>query len=72
LRNFNLDWFLEIMLTVSDRVSDLNFSVGKPPQVHGQRLRPVAVPHRQKRRRMAAYPPYSEPAGGGWRRRLWA
>jgi len=42
VRNFNLDGFLEVMLGVSDRVSDLNFSVGKPPQVEldGQ-LQPV-------------------------------
>ena len=42
MRNFNLDGFLEVMLGVSDRVSDLNFSVGKPPQVEldGQ-LQPV-------------------------------
>ena len=33
MRNFNLNKFLEAMLGVSDRVSDLNFSVGKPPQV---------------------------------------
>jgi len=33
VRNFNLNGFLEVMLRVSDRVSDLNFSVGKPPQV---------------------------------------
>ena len=42
MRNFNLNGFLEVMLGVSDRVSDLNFSVGKPPQVEldGQ-LQPV-------------------------------
>jgi twitching motility protein PilT len=33
MKNFNLDAILESMLKVSDRVSDLNFSVGKPPQV---------------------------------------
>ncbi len=42
MKNFNVDAFLEAMLKVSDRVSDLNFSVGKPPQVEldGQ-LKPV-------------------------------
>ena len=42
MRNFNLDGLLEAMLAVSDRVSDLNFSVGRQPQVEldGQ-LRPV-------------------------------
>jgi len=42
VRNFNLDAFLEGMLGVSDRVSDLNFSVGRPPQIEldGQ-LQPV-------------------------------
>ncbi len=33
MRNFNLNRFLEVMLEFSDRVSDLNFSVGKAPQV---------------------------------------
>jgi twitching motility protein PilT len=33
MKNFNLDAILEAMLKVSDRVSDLNFSVGRPPQV---------------------------------------
>ena len=33
MKNFNLDTLLEAMLKVSDRVSDLNFSVGHPPQV---------------------------------------
>jgi twitching motility protein PilT len=33
MKNFNLDAILEAMLKISDRVSDLNFSVGKPPQV---------------------------------------
>ena len=33
MKNFNLDAILESMLKVSDRVSDLNFSVGRPPQV---------------------------------------
>ena len=42
MRNFNLDGFLEVMLGVSDRVSDLNFSVGKPPQVElDGELKPV-------------------------------
>ncbi len=45
LRNFNLNWFLELMLTVSDRVSDLNFSVGKPPQVElDGHLKPINLP----------------------------
>ena len=45
MKNFNLDAILEAMLKVSDRVSDLNFSVGKPPQVEvdGQ-LTPVNFP----------------------------
>ena len=33
MKNFNLDAILEAMLKMSDRVSDLNFSVGRPPQV---------------------------------------
>jgi len=45
MKNFNLDAILEAMLKVSDRVSDLNFSVGKAPQVEvdGQ-LTPVNFP----------------------------
>jgi twitching motility protein PilT len=45
MKNFNLDAILEAMLKVSDRVSDLNFSVGRPPQVEvdGQ-LVPVNFP----------------------------
>jgi twitching motility protein PilT len=45
MKNFNLDAILEAMLRVSDRVSDLNFSVGRPPQVEvdGQ-LTPVNFP----------------------------
>jgi twitching motility protein PilT len=44
VRNFNLNSFLEVMLRVSDRVSDLNFSVGRAPQVEldGQ-LRSVKI-----------------------------
>ncbi|HYM62722.1 MAG TPA: PilT/PilU family type 4a pilus ATPase [Thermoanaerobaculia bacterium] len=33
MKNFNLDAILEAMLKTSDRVSDLNFSVGRQPQV---------------------------------------
>lgn len=33
MRNFNLNGLLEAMLDMSDRVSDLNFSVGRRPQV---------------------------------------
>src|SRR5205814_7351461 len=33
MKNFNLDAILEAMLKMSDRVSDLNFSVGRAPQV---------------------------------------
>jgi twitching motility protein PilT len=33
MKNFNLDAILEAMLKISDRVSDLNLSVGRPPQV---------------------------------------
>jgi twitching motility protein PilT len=33
MKNFNLDTWLEAVLKVSDRASDLNFSVGRPPQV---------------------------------------
>ena len=33
MKNFNLDTWLEAVLKGSDRVSDLNFSVGRPPQV---------------------------------------
>jgi len=45
MKNFNLDAILEAMLKMSDRVSDLNFSVGRPPQVEidGQ-LAPVNFP----------------------------
>jgi twitching motility protein PilT len=45
MKNFNLDTLLEAMLKMSDRVSDLNFSVGRPPQVEidGQ-LVPVNFP----------------------------
>jgi twitching motility protein PilT len=45
MKNFNFDAILEAMLKVSDRVSDLNFSVGRPPQVEvdGQ-LVPVTFP----------------------------
>jgi twitching motility protein PilT len=45
MKNFNLDAILEAMLKMSERVSDLNFSVGKPPQVEvdGQ-LTPVNFP----------------------------
>jgi twitching motility protein PilT len=45
MKNFNLDTLLEAMLKMSDRVSDLNFSVGRPPQVEvdGQ-LVPVSFP----------------------------
>ena len=45
MKNFNLDAILEAMLKVSERVSDLNFSVGRAPQVEvdGQ-LVPVNFP----------------------------
>src|SRR6266567_4120265 len=45
MKNFNLDAILEAMLRMSDRVSDLNFSVGRQPQVEidGQ-LVPVSFP----------------------------
>ncbi len=45
MKNFNLDAILETMLRSSDRVSDLNFSVGRPPQVEvdGQ-LVPITFP----------------------------
>lgn len=33
MRNFNLNGFFEAMLGISDRVSDLNFSVGRRPQI---------------------------------------
>jgi len=33
MKNFNLDAILEAMLNMSDRASDLNFSVGRQPQV---------------------------------------
>jgi twitching motility protein PilT len=33
MKNFNLHAILEAMLKMSERVSDLNFSVGRPPQV---------------------------------------
>jgi twitching motility protein PilT len=42
VRHFNLNGYLDAMLRVSERVSDLNFSVGKPPQVELDGvLRPV-------------------------------
>lgn len=45
MKNFNLDAILEAMLKVSDRVSDLNFSVGRPPQVEVDgKLVPVNFP----------------------------
>jgi len=45
MKNFNLNAILEAMLRMSERVSDLNFSVGRPPQVEvdGQ-LVPVNFP----------------------------
>ncbi len=33
MKNFTLDAWLEAALATSDRISDLNFSVGRPPQV---------------------------------------
>ncbi|HKV08828.1 MAG TPA: PilT/PilU family type 4a pilus ATPase [Thermoanaerobaculia bacterium] len=49
MKNFHFDAILEAMLKASDRVSDLNFSVGRPPQVEidGQ-LVAVNVPGLQK------------------------
>jgi twitching motility protein PilT len=49
MKNFNFDAILEAMLKASERVSDLNFSVGRPPQVEidGQ-LMAVNVPGLQK------------------------
>ncbi len=45
MKNFNLDAILEAMLKMSDRVSDLNFSVGRPPQVEiDGALAPVNFP----------------------------
>ncbi len=45
MKNFNLDAILEAMLKMSDRVSDLNFSVGRPPQVEVDgALTPVNFP----------------------------
>jgi twitching motility protein PilT len=45
MKNFNLDAILEAMLKASERVSDLNFSVGRQPQVEidGQ-LTPINFP----------------------------
>ena len=44
MRNFHLDTWLEAVLEASDRVSDLNFSVGRPPQIEVDgTLEPVAV-----------------------------
>ena len=44
MKNFNLDTWLEAVLKTSDRVSDLNFSVGRPPQVEiDGALQPVPV-----------------------------
>ena len=45
MKNFNLNAILDAMLKMSERVSDLNFSVGRPPQVEvdGQ-LVPVQFP----------------------------
>jgi len=49
MKNFHFDAILEAMLKASERVSDLNFSVGRPPQVEidGQ-LVAVNVPGLQK------------------------
>jgi len=33
MQNFHFNAILEILLKISDRISDLNFSVGRPPQV---------------------------------------
>src|SRR5205807_9776676 len=45
MKNFNLDAILEAMLKMSDRVSDLNFSVGAQPQVKSDgALVPVNFP----------------------------
>src|SRR5947199_9313767 len=45
MKNFNLDAILEAMLKMSDRVSDLNFSVGRQPQVEiDAQLVPVNFP----------------------------
>jgi twitching motility protein PilT len=45
MKNFNLDAILEAMLKMSERVSDLNFSVGRPPQVEiDGALTPVNFP----------------------------
>src|SRR5438132_537878 len=45
MKNFNLDAILEAMLKMSDRVSDLNFSVGRQPQVEiDGALTPVNFP----------------------------
>ena len=49
MKNFHFDAILEAMLKASERVSDLNFSVGRPPQVEidGQ-LVAVNIPGLQK------------------------
>src|SRR5258708_372976 len=45
MKNFNLDAILEAMLKMSERVSDLNFSVGRQPQVEiDGALAPVNFP----------------------------
>src|SRR6202171_5389594 len=45
MKNFNLDAILDAMLKSSDRVPDLNFSVGRPPQVEVDgALAPVNFP----------------------------
>lgn len=45
MKNFNLDAILESMLKSAERVSDLNFSVGRPPQVEiDGHLVPVTFP----------------------------
>jgi twitching motility protein PilT len=44
MKNFNLDSWLEKVLETSDRISDVNFSVGRPPQVEIDGvLKPVPV-----------------------------
>jgi twitching motility protein PilT len=49
MKNFNLDAILEAMLKMSDRVSDLNFSVGRAPQVEiDGALTPVNFPGLQR------------------------
>ena len=55
--SLNLAKVLQQMLEVSDKVSDLIFSPGRPPQVElVSKLQPVAIPGLEKRSRPKPHP----------------